>query len=43
MSKRNLIVRGVLIGALAAYIFVPTVRADNVKATLYTNQKKEAT
>lgn len=43
MSKKNLIVRGVLIGALAAYLFVPMVRADSVKATLYTNQIKEAT
>lgn len=43
MSKKNLIVRGVLIGALAAYLFVPMVRAGSVKATLYTNQKKEAT
>ncbi|MDE6851718.1 MAG: hypothetical protein K2J67_04415 [Lachnospiraceae bacterium] len=43
MSKKNLIVRGVLIGALAAYLFVPMVRAGSVKATLYTNQTKEAT
>lgn len=43
MSRKIVIARGLLIGALAAYIFVPTVRAGSVKATLYTNQTREAT
>lgn len=43
MSKKNLIIRGVLIGALAAYLFVPAVRAGSVSAILYTDQIKEAT
>ncbi len=43
MSRKDLIVRGFLIGALASCIFVPTLHARSVKATLYTNQTREAT
>lgn len=43
MMRKMLIARGLLVGALAMYLFVPMVRAGNVKATLYTGQNKEAT
>lgn len=43
MNRRMTIIRGLLVGTLLTYIFVPMVQASNVKATLYTNQVKEAT
>lgn len=43
MGRRVWVIRGILIGVLVMYLVVPMVRAGSVKATLYTNQTKEAT